>query len=868
MDALRDRDGMQTENGIDIFWNSPIGPFVRDISIIGQGGFGTVYKAFHTALDRHVAIKLLNRAVLDDEVAIARFMREARALQSMNHPNVVRVYSCGQTTDGRPYMMMEYLVGRTLTSEIVNSGGTLSVERAKDLLEQIAKGVSSMHENRLIHRDLTPNNCIVLADDSGLVKIFDFGLVKSLTEGATENQRLTKTAEICGTVAYIAPEAWLGEPIDARSDIYALGCLLYLLVTGRPPFVDSVSESCGLQHVSSDVSPAYIAMQGDKVYPNLEVVLKKCLAKRPADRYQTADDLADALSDLQLAVPLAEYQESWKERFLRDSDPFRVILIAALGLLVILCTWYKFREPERNDENRLVVLRSEEKSLISSLLAADGALLTGVDPKTVKRTRNSIFDKKVEIAEIFARKFLSEKMLKYRNDAFITYESALPFSDNFSDTFAALLDLSRLANMEPKRVKGTSMSMLWMSEASRAIKEKRFDDALVFYRAYSLDPLVRDADWRQQLPLKVQFVAGLGTAPDRLKKSWLPIATTCIELCEKHHGFDAPSETLVRLAMLTTDPVRKRFYMARAGRAVDSEFPPGLTRAAGRTFVATGQLMVLKEPALARNTAKQAVDEIDRFHGRGSIRGQALNILAVSDDLVGNHRAGLEEQIAAAKEFSTLQIRTECYVRCVRMLQLENNPETTRKFLPSVVAQLDIAEADPSLEKLVALSWEIVLDLAVQINEPELATTNLNRMIQRFPAVSMKPDNPIVIRWAQIALANHMHGRAAEKRDCLRSARQAAKGDTELLLQLFPFFLKCRDGAEYLQLVSMAQESIESKKSDKAKYDADYGRLAGTMEAFYSTAPKELGIESAYTTKMLEVQAKAGRNVPGPAVKP
>jgi eukaryotic-like serine/threonine-protein kinase len=266
-------------------------------SKLGEGGMGVVYKARDTHLDRVVAIKVLPRDKVSDPDRKQRFVKEAKAASALNHPGIITVHDI-RSDAGIDFIVMEYADGRTVDRIIPPRG--LGITRALRYGVQIADALAKAHEAGIIHRDLKPSNVIVTDDDR--VKILDFGLAKLLdsAEGASEARTrttpVTDAGLIVGTTAYMSPEQAEGKKIDARSDIFSFGVMLYEMVTGRRPFVGDSSLSVLAKVISDDpVAPSQIAAA---VPTEVERAILRCLRKDPARRYQTMADLKVALEDL------------------------------------------------------------------------------------------------------------------------------------------------------------------------------------------------------------------------------------------------------------------------------------------------------------------------------------------------------------------------------------------------------------------------------------------------------------------------------------------------------------------------------------------------------------------------------------------
>ncbi len=263
------------------------------LSELGRGGMGVVYKAFEPALNRAVALKMLNEGISHQPGLVERFYREARAMATLSDPNVVQIYAVG-THQGQPYFVMEYIDGESLGGRLKRE--RMSVRDARKLLAQAANGLQAAHERGLIHRDIKPGN--LMLTQKGTVKVTDFGI--ALTEGTGE--RLTGTGGIIGTPGYLSPEACLGEPLDARTDIFALGVVFYEMLTGRLPFDDKSPYALMAAVVQAQIPD--VAVLNSEVDPNTLAILTRMLARRPAERFQTCAEVANALESGASASPL------------------------------------------------------------------------------------------------------------------------------------------------------------------------------------------------------------------------------------------------------------------------------------------------------------------------------------------------------------------------------------------------------------------------------------------------------------------------------------------------------------------------------------------------------------------------------------
>src|SRR6202167_1896301 len=265
----------------------------RILEEIGLGGMGVVYKAEDTRLGRLVALKFLPEHMAADSVALQRFRREARSASSLNHPNICTIYDI-DVYEGREFIVMEYLDGQTLAVYIAGRRA-VGTELVAKLGMPIAEALAAAHSKGVIHRDIKPGNIFVT--QSGLVKVLDFGVAKLVQESdKTAVTTLTETNTITGTLPYMSPEQLRGESLDARSDIYALGVVLYEIATSQRPYSSSLQGTLVDEILNRPASPP--SSINRQLSPKADDIILKCLAKDPKDRYQTAKEIAVDLRHL------------------------------------------------------------------------------------------------------------------------------------------------------------------------------------------------------------------------------------------------------------------------------------------------------------------------------------------------------------------------------------------------------------------------------------------------------------------------------------------------------------------------------------------------------------------------------------------
>jgi serine/threonine protein kinase len=311
-----------------------IGPY-EIVAPLGAGGMGEVYRARDTRLGRDVAIKVLPEAFARDVERLRRFETEARAVAALNHPNILSIHDIG-THEGAPYLVSECLEGHSLRQE--SSGGALPLRRAIEYGTQIAHGLAAAHDKSIVHRDLKPENIFVTQD--GRVKILDFGLAKLVRpesaegEGATLEAVPTSAGAVLGTVGYMSPEQVKGEAADARSDIFALGTILYEMLSGQRAFRRDTAAETMTAILKED--PAELSASNKPISPVLERIVRRCIEKKPLQRFQSARDLAFNLEGISGISSTSVATGTAAVAIVEKAKPRMQVIRLAVGVLLLV----------------------------------------------------------------------------------------------------------------------------------------------------------------------------------------------------------------------------------------------------------------------------------------------------------------------------------------------------------------------------------------------------------------------------------------------------------------------------------------------------------------------------------------------------
>ncbi len=276
---------------------------------IGSGGMSVVYKARHLKMDQTVALKVLAPELAQDQQQVRSFNKEAYASSRLAHPNTIKVTDYGESEDGHLFIVMEYLDGETLT-ELLAREGRLEVSRALHMARQVCKSLAEAHAVGIVHRDLKADNVFIceVYGEKDYVKVLDFGIAKILDQEVSESSSSSGNARSWGSPLYMSPEQVLNSPVDLRSDLYSLGCILYQMLSGQPPFTAEKAIDVVMAHVEKAPDPFAVVAPEAAVPPQIESLVVRMLAKEPHDRPQTAEQVLELIADAEAAAGLRPHE--------------------------------------------------------------------------------------------------------------------------------------------------------------------------------------------------------------------------------------------------------------------------------------------------------------------------------------------------------------------------------------------------------------------------------------------------------------------------------------------------------------------------------------------------------------------------------
>ena len=373
-------------------------------AIIGRGGMADVIAANDIRLGRKVAIKLMRRELASDPLFLARFRREAQAAAGLNHPTIVAVYDSGEDIVGTgtdaaslPYIVMELVEGETVR-DVLRSGAGFTPERALQVARDVLTALDYSHRNGIVHRDIKPGN--VMITKSGAIKVMDFGIARAMSDSGNT---LTASQTVMGTAQYLSPEQARGGEADARSDIYSLGCLLYEMLTGKPPFTGESAVAIAYQHVSGLVVPP--SEVNADINPNIDALVQMALAKDATERYQSAAEMrtdidralvGDRVTAVLPTVPMSYSATTVKPVATKSKTNPWVWVVSAAGVFlaaaVAIWVYGSSLNPGGGNQVEVPDLAGLSAEAAITVLSDYNLVLGSITPEESDRPANTIID--------------------------------------------------------------------------------------------------------------------------------------------------------------------------------------------------------------------------------------------------------------------------------------------------------------------------------------------------------------------------------------------------------------------------------------------------------------------------------------------
>lgn len=421
---MKDQDNSastdSTSGGVELSPGTIINDTYKVVSLIGRGGMGAVYRVHQEALGKDFALKVLDLHQSSD-VAVRRFQQEARTASQLQHPNLVEVHDFGVFRADQPFLVMDLVEGVSL-SDILRKKGSLPTDFVIGLCIQICFGLMYAHEMGVVHRDIKPGNIMLLHPDEnsreGTVKIVDFGIAKLVQSESGEIQTLTKTGEIFGSPLYMSPEQCKGDPVDKRSDIYSLGCVIFECLTGSPPFFGDSAMSTMMKRLSEAPVSLKEGSLGRDFPLGLENVVRKMLAVDPNDRYQDLGSVVKDLLTMQNCGAVSTEDETLPKVDERNRRREFIVFLMTIAFLSIVCTFSVDAYVIFPDKVKAVLVQQKLEELESRYFGAFDVRRESGRPSLAELKQREEAEKKAKVAESNSavaslRKTLGQQDVRY-----------------------------------------------------------------------------------------------------------------------------------------------------------------------------------------------------------------------------------------------------------------------------------------------------------------------------------------------------------------------------------------------------------------------------------------------------------------------
>ena len=463
------------------------------LSLLGAGGMSSVYKSKHLLINKLYALKLLHSRFVQDQNAILRFQQEANAASQLSHPNIITLFDFGIHEDTEPYQVIDYLEGCSVAEEIKRNGN-IPLNRALHIARQACDALQHAHSKGVIHRDLKPSNIMLVSRDGDdhFVKIVDFGIAKVLPQEGQAVQQLTQTGEIFGSPLYMSPEQCMGRRMDGRSDIYSLGCVIYEMLTGKPPLAGETVFETIRKHIEEVPESVKRKISNPRMAEQMDRIMTKVLAKEPEQRFQTMNELGDALQSVELGKTsgfLESLKTGWHTAQIKIQPKRRrfslkmVSALLAVGIISTACiltaafvlpvkiqsydnAWPKFMLPKQGADT------ASSNSVVADERQIDREVLLSARNLAIQSARRNAMNMTVEKQEGRLRALAHSEANEGQ------YGEALDDFDRLRNVWTQLAKQHAVPELGNK----TARLSLYAVMGDTYYAGNRFDDALLFYK--------------------------------------------------------------------------------------------------------------------------------------------------------------------------------------------------------------------------------------------------------------------------------------------------------------------------------------------------------------------------------------------------